>query len=355
MRRIIILTILLTSVLLKAEIKALWVPIWEITRPGKIDTLFLDIEDQDFDQLLVQVRYRGDAAYFPNKFDNSFQNPEKRYFAIRDSLFDPLGYIIEKADRKEIEVHAWFTTFVVTGHDLTKLDSSHVFFQHPEWITSQFTQKAMDFQEDMGAFLDPGIPAVQDYTLNVILDVATNYGIDGIHLDYIRYPGTYFGFNELAKKTFKAEVKYQDANSWQQWKLDQVTRFVAKVSSYAKEISSEIQISAAIFPGVADARDNYSQDWIFWLEKGYLDKAYTMSYTKSTERLQQDLTFLTNFKLNSKIIVGLRAWNDGSSYPAKQITEKMRTANKLNYAGFALFSYTGIKQEDYFKNLKLNK
>ena len=80
-----------------------------------------------------------------------------------------------------------------------------------------------------------------------------------------------------------------------------------------------------------------------------------MSYTKSTERLQQDLTFLKNFKLNSKIIVGLRAWNDGSSYPAKQITEKMRTANKLNYAGFALFSYTGIKQEDYFKNLKLNK
>lgn len=338
---------------LKAEIKALWVPIWEITRPGKIDTLFLDIEDQKFDRLLVQVRYRGDAAYIPNKHDASFPNPEKKYFAISDSSFDPLAYIIDKAEDKEIEVHAWFTTFVITGHDLTKLDSSHVFFTHPEWITSQFTSQPMDYKDDMGAFLDPGIPAVQDYTLNVILDVVANYAIDGVHLDYIRYPGTYFGFNELAKKTFKAEVKYQDASSWQQWKLDQVTRFVAKISQYAKEISPEIQLSAAVFSDVDEARERYSQDWIFWLEKGYIDIAYTMSYTTSTERLQQDLTFLKNYGLNAKTVVGLRAWEKGDSYPASQIKEKIKVISKLNYAGYALFSYTGIKQSEYFKNLKI--
>ena len=353
MKIYIFLIFVISISFLKAEIKALWVPIWEITRPGKIDTLFIEIGDQNFDQLLVQIRYRGDAAYIPNKNDTSFPNPEKKYFAISDSLFDPLAYIIEKAAENNIEVHAWFTSFVITGHDLTKLDSTHVFFSHPEWITSQFTQEAMDYQDDMGAFLDPGIPEVQDYTLNVILDVTTNYAIDGVHLDYIRYPGTYFGFNELAKKTFKAEVKYQDANSWQQWKLDQVTRFVAKVSHFAKEISPEIQISAAVFSGVEEARNRYSQDWTFWLEKGYIDRAYTMSYTKSSERLQQDLTFLKNRKLHSKIVVGLRAWSNGTNYPAKQISEKMKITNKLGYAGFALFSYTGLIQENYLKKLKI--
>ncbi|MDO9578326.1 MAG: family 10 glycosylhydrolase [Candidatus Cloacimonadales bacterium] len=338
---------------LKAEIKALWVPIWEINRAGKIDTLFLDIEDQEFDQLLVQVRYRGDAAYIPNKRDASFPNPEKKYFGISDSTFDPLEYIIDKAEEREIEVHAWFTTFIITGHDLTKLDSSHVFFTHPEWITSQFTSQPMDYQEDMGAFLDPGIPEVQDYTLNVILDVVANYAIDGIHLDYIRYPGTYFGFNELAKKTFKAEVKYQDANSWQQWKLDQVTRFVAKVSQSAKEISPEIRVSAAVFSDADEAHEKYSQDWMFWLDKGYIDEAYTMSYTTSTKRLEQDLTFLKNYKLNDKIVIGLRAWENGNSYPAGKIKEKIKVIGKLDYAGFALFSYSGIKQAEYFKNLKI--
>jgi uncharacterized lipoprotein YddW (UPF0748 family) len=351
MRILVITIILFVSTLLQAEVKALWVPIWEMNRAGKIDTLFQDIEDQNFDQLLVQVRYRGDAAYFPNKNDDSFLNPEKRYFAINDSTFDPLAYMISKAEQKKIEVHAWISTFVITGHDLTKLDSSHVYFEHPEWVTSQFTQQQMDHQEDMGAFLDPGIPQVQDYTFNVILDIVANYAVDGIQFDYIRYPGTYFGFNELARNAFKTEVKYQDANSWQQWKMDQVTRFVAKVSKYSKEISPEIQISAAVFSGIEEARNRYSQDWIFWLEKGYIDKAYTMSYTTSSERLQNDLTFLKNFNLKSKTVVGLRAW--GKGYPHDQIKDKMKIIDKLGYAGFALFSYTGIKQEEYFKYLKV--
>jgi uncharacterized lipoprotein YddW (UPF0748 family) len=303
--------------------------------------------------LLVQVRYRGDAAYVPNKHDSSFSNPEKKYFAISDTLFDPLEYMISEADKREMEVHAWFSTFVITGHDLTKLDSSHVYFRHPEWITSQFDTQSMHYQDDMGAFLDPGIPAVQDYTLNVILDVVTNYDLDGIQLDYIRYPGTYYGFNELAKQTFKAEVKYQDAISWQQWKLDQVTRFVAKVSQFAKEISPEIQISAAVFPNVDNAREIYSQDWLFWLGKGYIDKAYTMSYTTSSEKLEQDLTYLKNYKLHSKTVIGLRAWQNGSFYPASLINEKIKIVKKMNYAGFALFSYSGLKQENYFKDLKI--
>ena len=336
---------------LRAEIKALWVPIWEINRAGKVDTLFQNIADQKFDQLLVQVRYRGDAAYIPNKNDAGFPNPEKKYFAISDSTFDPLGYILTKAAERRIEVHAWFTTFVITGHDLTKLDSSHVYFRHPEWITSQFNLQPMYYKDDVGAYLDPGIPAVQDYTLNVILDVVTNYAIDGVHLDYIRYPGTYFGFNELARKTFKAEVKYQDANSWQQWKLDQVTRFVAKVSQSVKEIAPHMQVSAAIFPEMEEAREKYSQDWLFWLEKGYLDRTYTMSYTISTERLEQDLTFLLNYKQNDKMIIGLRAW--GKTYTAAQIKEKIKLVRKLGFSGYALFSYTGIIQEEYFKDLKI--
>lgn len=349
----IVLIILIIRACLQAEIKALWVPIWEINRAGKIDTLFQDIADQKIDQLLVQVRYRGDAAYVPNKRDASFPNREKKYFAICDSLFDPLEYVISKAEEKEIEVHAWLTAFIITGHDLNKLDSTHVYFQHPEWITSQFTSQPMNYQDDMGAFLDPGIPAVQDYTLNVILDVVTNYAIDGIHLDYIRYPGTYFGFNELAKKTFKAEVKYQDANSWQQWKLDQVTRFVAKAAQYAKEISPQIKISAAVFADIEEARDKYSQDWILWLNKGYIDRAYTMSYTTSSEKLEKQLTFLKNYQMPAKTIIGLRAWDNENSYPASQIREKIKIVRKLNYAGFALFSYSGIKQARFFEELKI--
>ncbi len=353
MKILILFCLLFFAICLQAESRALWVPIWELTSQGKIDTLFQDIRGHNFNQFLVQVRYRGDAAYIPNRIDSSFANNEVRYHGIKDPDFDPLSYIIEQAEKRKIEVHAWLTTFIITGHDLTRLDSSHVYFQHPEWVTSNFTKISMKHNDDMGAFLDPGIPAVQNYTLNVILDIVTNYQLDGIHLDYIRYPGMYFGFNELAKATYKSEVKYQDAASWLRWKNDQITRFVARVSQSAKEISPNLILSAAVFPGINEALEKYSQDWMFWLEKGYIDIAYTMSYTTSTERLQSDLTFTNNFGLTEKIVVGLRAWNHGNSYSAEQIRQKINIVNAMNYAGYALFSYTGIRQENYLKKLRI--
>lgn len=343
----------ITFTFLKAEVKALWVPIWEITSPGKIDTLFQNIKNKKFNQLLVQVRYRGDAAYIPNKRNKSYPNLEAKYHGIKDDKFDPLNYIIKKAAKKKIEIHAWFTTFIITGHDLGKLDSTHVYFRHPEWVTSNFSQESMQHHDDVGAFLDPGIPAVQNYTMNVILDVLSNYQLDGIHLDYIRYPASYFGFNNLAMETYKSEVKYQDATAWIQWKNDQITRFVARVSQAAKEISPNIQMSAAVFPSISDALERYSQDWTFWLEKDYLDAVYTMSYTKSTEKLETDLTFLNNFNLNEKIVVGLRAWQNGESYTTGQIMDKIQIIESMKFGGFALFSYTGIKQNYYQKYLRI--
>ena len=336
-----------------ANVRALWVPIWEITSVEKIDALMEELKGKNLNQLLVQIRYRGDAAYIPNRMDSTYFNPEKRYHAISDSLFDPLEYIIFKARMQNLEVHAWFPTFVITGHDLTKLDSTHVYFTHPQWVTSDFSQQPMQPKDDVGSFLDPGIPEVQEYNLNVILDIISNYDIDGFHFDYIRYPESHFGFNELALQAFEEEVKYQDAESWQNWKKDQVSRFVKKVNNAAKQIKPELQITAAVFPDPEDAAERYLQNWQQWLEEGFLDKVYLMAYTKSTEKLETDLTYLNNFNLSDKIVVGLRAWSNSDNYSTKEINDKMKIVRKMSYAGIALFSYTGLRQNRNFKKLKI--
>jgi len=350
---IFFITFIFVCSILNAGIRALWVPIWEITSAEKVDAMMQDLKGKNLNQLLVQVRYRGDAAYFPNLQDSTFANPEKRYYAISDSLFDPLGYIILKAKMQNLEVYAWFPTFVITGHDLTKLDSTHVYFTHPEWVTSDFSQQPMKPKDDVGSFLDPGIPAVRDYTLNVILDIVSNYDIDGFHFDYIRYPESHFGFNELAMEAFQKEVKFQDAESWQNWKIDQVSRFVKRVNVEANKIKPELQITAAVFSNPDDALERYLQNWPQWLQDSYLDKVYLMAYTKSNEKLEENLTFLDNFDLSDKIIVGLRAWNRTNDYFAKDINEKLKIVKNRSFSGIALFSYSGLKQKKMFKKLKI--
>jgi len=353
-KSIVLLVFIILFSNLNASIRALWVPIWEITSAEKVDAMMDELKGKNLNQLLIQVRYRGDAAYSPNLQDSTYANPEKRYHAISDSLFDPLEYIIFKAKMQNLEVHAWFPTFVITGHDLTRLDSTHVYFSHPEWVTSDFSKQPMKPKDDVGSFLDPGIPAVQDYTLNVILDIVSNYDIDGFHFDYIRYPESHFGFNELAMEAFQKEVKFQDAESWQNWKIDQVSRFVKRVNVEAKKIKPELQITAAVFPDPDNALERYLQNWSQWLEEGALDKVYLMAYTKSNEKLEENLTFLENYNLSDKIVVGLRAWNSIDDYSARDINEKLQIVKSRSFAGIALFSYSGLKQKKMFKKLKIN-
>ena len=352
MKRIILFLILFTAISLNAQIRAMWVPIWEITTPEKAEKVIDDLKKNNINQLMVQVRYRGDAAYAPNKLSNFYENNEKQYHAIKDSLFDPLEYILEININKDLEIHAWVTTFVITGHDLKKLHSEHIYFTKPEWVTCDFSQEIMNYQSYMGAYLDPGIPQVQEYTKNVILDLVSNYKIDGIHLDYIRYPDAHYGFSELALEAYRKDVKFQDADAWRQWKEDQITNFMKDIYSNVKRISPETQVTAAVISNLNEA-ERYSQNWIKWLQEGYLDKAYLMEYSTSTSTIEKHLNFLSNYDLNEKIVVGLRCWSTAYKYPAYKINEKMKLVNKKHYVGFALFSYTGIIESEYFKDLKI--
>ena len=80
MRSFFLIILLLIISALMANIRALWVPIWEITSVEKIDLMMEELRGKNLNQLLVQIRYRGDAAYIPNKMDSTYFNPEKPSF-----------------------------------------------------------------------------------------------------------------------------------------------------------------------------------------------------------------------------------------------------------------------------------
>ncbi|MBN2747432.1 MAG: family 10 glycosylhydrolase, partial [Bacteroidales bacterium] len=126
--------ILLVALPVIAQDRAVWVTAWDLNSPAKIDKMIDEMHGHGFNKIFVQSRYRGDALYIPNRMDSTYPNPESRCYLLDDDGFDPLAYTIEKAKPKGLKVYAWVTTFVATPHDLTKIDSSHVFYRHPEWF-----------------------------------------------------------------------------------------------------------------------------------------------------------------------------------------------------------------------------
>lgn len=329
------------------DIRSVWVTPWDLTSEEKIDMLIDDCVANNINEILAEVRYRGDALYFPNRTNNRFINNEARSYVLNNSDFDPLDYLIKKAKQRSIRVQAWGTVLVVTPQQTERLDRNHIYFKKREWITYSADRKEMQTTELEGAYLDPGIPEVRDYLAEIFADIALNYDVDGIQLDYARYPDHRFGFNPIALKYFNNQKLNNPQLTWENWKEQQMTELVKTISSRVKILKPNMQISVAVKPDPASAKKYFGQNWIDWLDKKYVDSVYLMAYHTKDESFNQLLNKLPE-QYSNQIIVGVRAWSDNSTYPSYQLKNKIGSVINSSLKGIAFFSYAGINKDNYF-------
>jgi uncharacterized lipoprotein YddW (UPF0748 family) len=330
-----------------AQDRAMWATIWSISTPDKIDKIIETAKDYNFNKIFLQARYRADAMYFTNRLDSSYENKETRTYLLKDSKFDPLLYAINKTRNLNIEIHAWVPIFVATPHDLTKINDNHIYYLHPEWITVSDKGKKMRSDEHEGAFLDPGIPQVQSYLLNILSDIALNYDVDGIQLDYIRYPDSIYGFNPIAIENYKNSSD----TIFDIWKQKQINAFVNKAYIQLKNINSSLQISASVFANQDKAVNQFSQNWKMWLINSYIDQVYVMAYNISNSSFEKVLESINDVKKKKTTII-LRAWKDKKPYYAHQINEKIKLSKKYEFLNLGFYSYSGMIKNNYLNHIK---
>ncbi len=353
MKKYILVLILVIFSLLKAEeFRAVWCPVWDIDSREKIDELIDDVYNSNMNTIIAEVRYRSDAMYVPNRISYEFKNNEPRCYVLNNQNFDPLEYIIEKSNPKGIKVIAWVTTFVATPKKLDSVDKKHLYYEHPDWITYDNNFHKMPINVLEGAFVDPGIPEVQDYIASVILDIVQNYNIDGIQLDYIRYPGRKYGYNPIARNLYKSQVEFETSNSWSKWKQDQVSRFMKRIYMEIKSFRPKLLVTAAVMANPEDAKNSYSQDWISWLKNGYLDYAFSMSYNFSNKEFKRTINNLNDYALNKKIVLGIRAWKDNGVYPTSKIIRKIQIAENYDFSGESLFFHGSLSKYEKYNDLR---
>lgn len=330
-----------------AQDRAIWATIWSVNSPEKIDEIVKTVQQYHFNKVFIQVRYRGDALYFPNRTDTTYENREERSYILKNGDFDPLSYMIEQLKGTDIQVHAWVPIFVITPYDLSKIGPSNLYYAHPEWITVSDNGVKMRSNEHEGAFLDPGIPEVQQYMINVLSDIASNYDIDGIQLDYIRYPDSIYGYNPLAIANFKLS----EEKDFERWKQQQINTFVNKAFIQLKNIKPEMEISAAVFANQKKASNQLSQNWNEWIKDAYIDQVYVMAYNTSNRTFENVLKDMATLD-KSKINVILRAWTDNKPYSYHLINDKIELCKKYQNMNMGFYSYSGLIKNQYLKHIK---
>lgn len=343
--RLLVLLLLLASSTSPAqtnEFRGLWVDTWHngIFDAGQVTTMINTADTYNFNAVLPEVRLRGDAFYFP-----TYPNIEPRNPRI-GSTFDPLQDTINKAHAKGIEVHAWITTFPCLSAT-ANTHPNHVSNKHPEWLMQNYAGST-DFGE--GKYLDPGVPDALIWIYNVCMDLVTNYDIDGLHLDYIRYPSQDSGYNPIAIARFNEEFSRTGKPStsdatFSTWRRRQVTDFVKFVYLNAIAVKPNVKLTVSTFASRSDAYNARFQDWASWMSMGIIDANVPMNYTTGTTFRTRVNDAVAN-KYSRQVYMGIGSTNS---------TDDMLYARNAGCEGICLYSYyTGTSPVNVFPTVKAN-
>lgn len=194
--------------------------------------------------------------------------------AGRAPEFDPLALAVSECHARGMECHAWVVAFpAVKVAAARQYGQSALPRLHPELCTRAGDQW----------MLDPGVPGTADYLAAICREIAERYEVDGIHLDYIRYPEKSIPFNDDA--TFR---RYGGGMSRRAWRTANVNRTVRAVHDAVKGVRPWIKLSCSPVGKYADlsrysshgwnARDAVSQDAQRWLREGWMDMLFPMMY-----------------------------------------------------------------------------
>ena len=357
------------------QTRALWVTRTTLASPDAIKQMVTAAEAGGFNTLLVQVRGRGDAYY------SSTIEPRASELTARPG-FDPLATVIAQAHAKGMKVHAWVAVNLVSSSVSLPASRDHVIYRAPEWLMVPrelaAEMKKIDLRSPAyvgriarwtrahpslveGLYTSPLHPAAQDHTAAVIGEIASRYAVDGVHLDYVRFPNEDFDYSPPALKEFKAAIlpdlsdrerreaaarEALDAAAypnlfperWSDFRRSRLTSLVIKIRTAVKTARPEAMVSAAVIPDAQQAFDTRLQDWRGWIDHALLDVVCPMAYTAEGETFQKQIAAARAYAGSRPVWAGIGAYQLS---PAQTLSH-IATARRLGAAGVILFSYDSL-------------
>jgi len=206
-------------------------------------------------------------------------SPEENSFG-----WDYLDALIRKGHDKGIRIHPIF----YPGHEL---NLEKELARNPSWLIRDMDGK---FQPHYNL----ANPEVRKYWVDKIVSTL-KYEVDGIHLDYIRFPITQmYSYDSTTCEEFRREYQYSplevshDCGSmiwceWIKWNARQVTQLVTEIKKAIAESDRPVVLGADVFPDMETADVLIAQNWEEWASAGFVDFICPMLYTNNTRLFQE--------------------------------------------------------------------
>lgn len=183
---------------------------------AELITILDNLKANGYNTVFLQVRSECDALY------NSTIEPWGYYLTgtqglAPNPLWDPLSFAITEAHKRGLDLHAWLNPYRAKTISTYTSSANHITNTQPTWW---FTSSA-----DTQKILNPGLPAVKNYIISIVQDIATRYDVDGIHFDDYFYPNAGMTTNQDAQTYI--DNNPNNITTIADWRRDNVNQMIA--------------------------------------------------------------------------------------------------------------------------------
>lgn len=218
------------------------------------------LQEAHINTVLLQTRIRGTMIY-PSQYepwDGCLSG-----FPGKSPGYDALQFAIDECHKRGMELHAWVVTIPIGKWNGLGCQS----------LRKRFPKMVCKIEGD--GYMNPEMPQTATYLANICREITHRYDVDGIHLDYIRYPETWKKIGNLDKAR------------------QNITRIVEKIHEAVKGEKPWVKLSCSPIGKFDDLSRYWSHGWNAytkvaqdaqgWLRNGLMDELFPMMYFRGDQ------------------------------------------------------------------------
>jgi len=314
----------------------------------EINKMVLNIKENNFNGIILQVRAFSDAIYYSKIFSPSLYIVNNENDKLK---LDMLDYFIKLSHENNIKLIAWINPYRIrSNNDISSISGNNI-------VNKYLNTSSVEIKN--GIYFNPAKDEVLDLIIKGVLEIVKNYDVDGILYDDYFYPS-----KTCDLKDYELYKTQGGTNSLEDFRRDNINKLIRKTYEKIKEVNSDVLFG--ISPS-GNMNNNYNAEYLdinYLIENKIVDFIMPQIYYGfdntnlpfvNTVNSWSNLVKDTNIKFYVALALyksgledkyaktGINEWINNNDIISKQI---IVSRNTYNYEGFSIFRY------DYLFNSK---
>lgn len=296
---------------------------------GSWDRTCRELKAAGFNAVFSNMASAG-RAHYPSKLIPPSKSLEQHG--------DQLRAFATAAKRNGLEAHAWKICW--------RLNTRLPAFQ------AQQSREGRLMQDQHGndlPWLSISDPRNVKFEIDSLLEMARHAELDGIHLDYMRYPGRDGDYGPAARKAFETQLGRRVTNwpadvlgplqdRFQRFRQQELHNAMRNISTAVRKEFPNLKLSVAVWGAWPDCADSQGQDWPVWAREGWVDWIIPMNYTDNPDQLAGWLDLqAAQPGVRERLIPGLGYISSNAELSPTQLLDQLTLIRERNLPGAILY------------------